>query len=79
MFTDDDSREQLKKSVEEPSLLKIIVAWLERTPGLATYESNDQGNEVEANYLLKEYEKSVNQYLRDTYVIPAEVCFFVLF
>ena len=73
LFTDDESKNQLKDSLEHPSLLKLIEAWLERTPGLVTFDYNENGNKVEDNYLLKEYEKSVNKYLKDTYVTPAEV------
>jgi hypothetical protein len=70
---DEESKETLKKTEEEPSLLKTIEAWLERTPGLATYDYTETGNKIEDNFLLKEYEKSVNRYLKDTYVLPAEV------
>jgi hypothetical protein len=73
LFTDEESKKQLKDSLEKPSLLKLIEAWLERTPGLVTFDYNENGNKVEDNYLLKEYEKSVNKYLKDTYVTPAEV------
>lgn len=73
LFTDDESKEAIRKSVEEPSMLKLIEAWLERTPGLVTFDYNEQGSKIEYNYLLKEYEKSVNQYLKDTYVTPAQV------
>ncbi len=63
---DEESKDYLKKTEDGPSLLKTIEAWLERTPGLSFGESED-------NYLLKEYEKSVNKYLKDTYVTAAEV------
>jgi len=52
--------------------LKTIEAWLERTPGLATYDYNEKGEQVEGNFLLKEYEKSVKQYFQDTYLTPAD-------
>ncbi len=70
---DEESKELLKKTEEGPSLLRTIEAWLERTPGLATYDYTESGNKIEDNFLLKEYEKSVNRYLKDTYVTPAEV------
>ena len=70
---DEESKDRLRQTEEQPSLLKTIEAWLERTPGLATYDYTESGNKVEDNYLLKEYEKSVNRYLKDTYVTPAEV------
>lgn len=73
VFNDHESQEKLKKSEEEPSLLKLIEAWLERTPGLVTFDYNEHGSKIEYNYLLQEYEKSVNQYLRDSYLVPAEV------
>jgi tryptophan 2,3-dioxygenase len=69
---DEESKELLKKTEEGPSLLRTIEAWLERTPGLATYDYTESGNKIEDNFLLKEYEKSVNRYLKDTYVTPAE-------
>lgn len=75
MFTDEESKESLKNSTEKPTLLKLIDAWLERTPGLVSFDYNENGNKVEYNYLLKEYEKSVHRYLHDTYVAPAEVLF----
>jgi hypothetical protein len=73
VFTDTESRESLNKSEKEPTLLKLINAWLERTPGLVSFDVNEKGTRVEYNYLLKEYEKSVHRYLKDTYVTPAEV------
>jgi hypothetical protein len=54
-------------------LLKLIEAWLERTPGLVTFDYNEHGGKIEYNYLLQEYEKSVNNYLKDSYLVPAEV------
>jgi hypothetical protein len=75
VFNDDESKEKLKKSTTGPSLLKLIDAWLERTPGLVTFDS-ENGNKVEENFLLKEYEKSVRAFLHDTYVKPAEVILF---
>lgn len=72
VFNDHESKEQLKKSEEEPSLLKLIEAWLERTPGLVTFDYNEHGSKIEYNYLLQEYEKSVSQYLKDSYLVPAE-------
>lgn len=72
LFTDSETKEKIRKSVEEPSLLKLINAWLERTPGLVTCEQTENGSK-EYNYLLKEYEKSVNEYLEDTYVKAAQV------
>lgn len=72
LFTDSETKEKIRKSVEEPSLLRLINAWLERTPGLVTCEETENGSK-EYNYLLKEYEKSVNQYLEDTYVKAAQV------
>lgn len=71
VFTDEESRERLRKSVEEPSLLKLIEAWLERTPGLVHFSVNESGKKIEYNLMLKEYENSVNKYLNDTYVTPA--------
>lgn len=73
LFTEEDIKEKIRKSTEEPTLLKLIIAWLERTPGLVTVDVNEHGGKIEYNYLLKEYEKSVNKYLTDTYVTPAQV------
>ena len=73
MFTDHEARETLNKTKEEPTLLRLIDAWLARTPGLVSYDINESGKQVEYNYMCKEYEKSVNEYLIDTYVKPAEV------
>lgn len=72
VFTDEEAKEALQKSTEQPSLLKLINAWLERTPGLVSFDVNESGNKVEYNNLLKEYEQSVHKYLRDTYVNSAE-------
>ncbi len=72
LFTDTESKEKIKTSTEEPTLLKLIVAWLERTPGLVTHDYCENGNKVEDNFFLKEYEKSVQKYLYDTYITPAE-------
>lgn len=76
LFTDEESRAQLRKSLDQPSMLKLIIAWLERTPGLVTFDYTENGNKVEDNFMLKEYEKSVHKYLRDTYVNAAEVFLF---
>lgn len=76
VFTEEESKEKLQKSREVPTLLKLIDAWLARTPGLVNYDINESGNKVEYNYMCKEYEKSVNQYLIDTYVKPAEVSYY---
>lgn len=72
VFTDQEHLQSLNKSREEPSLLKLIDAWLARTPGLVSFDINESGKRVEYNYMCKEYERSVNQYLVDTYVKPAE-------
>ena len=71
-FTDNESKEKIKSSIEEPTLLKLIVAWLERTPGLVTFDTRENGSKVEDNFFLKEYEKNVHKYLADTYLTPAE-------
>ena len=73
VFTDDESRESLRKSLERPSLLKLIEAWLERTPGLVTLDYTENGHKVEDNFLLKEYEKGVKQFLHDSFIKAAEV------
>lgn len=72
VFEDKESKDSLKKSLEQPSLLKLIEAWLERTPGLVTFDYTENGHKVEDNYLLKEYEKSVNKFLSDSFVKAAE-------
>ena len=47
VFTDDESRDALRKSLEEPSLLKLIEAWLERTPGLTKFDYDSaSGNKI---------------------------------
>ena len=77
MFEDREYKDKLDESKKSPTLLKLIDAWLARTPGLVTHNINEQtGKQVEYNYMCKEYEKSVNQYLIDTYVKPAEVMFY---
>lgn len=70
---DKQAKDQIKDAEDEPTLLKLIEAWLERTPGLVTYDFTENGSKVEYNYLLQEYEKGVTQYLKDSYLIPAEV------
>jgi hypothetical protein len=59
--------------LSKPSLLKLIEAWLERTPGLVAVDYNEHGSKIEYNYLLQEYEKSVTKYLQESYIGPAEV------
>ena len=77
VFEDREYKDKLDESKKSPTLLKLIDAWLARTPGLVTHNINEQtGKQVEYNYMCKEYEKSVNQYLIDTYVKPAEVVFY---
>jgi tryptophan 2,3-dioxygenase len=73
LFTDNESREQIKDSTENPSLLKLIEAWLERTPGLVIKKDNENGNQVEINHFRDEYEKAVHTYLKESYLDPAEV------
>ena len=72
VFTDDESRAALRKTENGPTLLKLIEAWLERTPGLVHFDNDEKGNQIEYNYLLKEYEKSVHRYLNDTFITPAK-------
>ncbi|CAF0885374.1 unnamed protein product [Brachionus calyciflorus] len=72
LFTDSETKEKIRKSVEETSMLKLIEAWLERTPGLVCFEHHENGDKVEYNYLLKEYEIGVNNYLKDTYLKAAQ-------
>ena len=73
LFTDTESKEQIKDSIEKPSLLKLIEAWLERTPGLVIQKDNENGNKIEINHFKEEYEKAVNRYLKESYLDPAEV------
>ena len=73
LFTDTESREQIRDSTENPSLLKLIEAWLERTPGLVIKKDNENGNKVEINHFRDEYEKAVITYLKESYLDPAEV------
>jgi hypothetical protein len=70
---DGESKDQIKESVESPTLLKLIEAWLERTPGLVIQKNNESGNKVEINHFKEEYEIAVRRYLKDTYLDPAEV------
>ena len=64
---------QIKDSIEKPSLLKLIEAWLERTPGVIVHIINENGNRIEVNHFKDEYEKAVLRYLKDSYLDPAEV------
>lgn len=72
-FIDEESKEAIKNSVEQPTLLKLIEAWLERTPGLVTHKHDEEGNKVEIQHFRDEYEKAVRQYCKDIYLDPAEV------
>ncbi len=56
-------------------MLKLIEAWLERTPGLVMHSDSENGDKIEINYFKEEYQKSVNKFLEDTYLNPAEVDF----
>jgi len=79
VFTDHESQEKISKTKQEPTLLRLIDNWLARTPGLVSSDISEDGSKVEYNYMCTEYEKSVKQYLIDTYVNPAEVYLNILF
>lgn len=72
VFTDDESKEKISRTKQEPTLLRLIDDWLARTPGLVSSDVGEDGSTVEYNFMCKEYEKSVKQYLIDTYVKPAD-------
>lgn len=72
IFESEDEKDAIKKSVEESSILKLIEAWLERTPGL-TIQIESDGSKTESNHFKEEYEKAVYRYLKDTYLDPADV------
>jgi len=72
IFVNDDEKATIKKSVDEPSILKLIEAWLERTPGL-TIQIEIDGSKTESNHFKEDYEKAVVRYLKDTYLDPADV------
>jgi tryptophan 2,3-dioxygenase len=61
LFTDAEPKEKLKQSIEEPTLLNLITKWLERTPGLVTFDVNESGNRIEDSFFLNEYEKKCSQ------------------
>merc|ERR1712127_202356 len=46
VFTDHDSIDRLGNAKKEPTLLKLIDAWLARTPGLVSFDINESGKQV---------------------------------
>ncbi|OQV13594.1 hypothetical protein BV898_12231 [Hypsibius exemplaris] len=42
-FQDEDSKQQIAKSLSEPSLCDLLIRWLERTPGLEQEASTFRG------------------------------------
>ncbi|ESO07176.1 hypothetical protein HELRODRAFT_185454 [Helobdella robusta] len=61
VFEKEHHVEQLVESIEEPSLVELVIKWLERTPGLAVDEFD----------FIHKYEFAVNRWLEDEYYIPA--------
>ena len=69
----DASKSLLTKSVENVSLLKLIEAWLERTPCLVSHRIDKEGKRKEINFFLLEFQKGFNSYLQDNFLDPIEV------
>ncbi|CAJ0578564.1 unnamed protein product, partial [Mesorhabditis spiculigera] len=59
VFADSSDLEELRKSEEEPSLLRLFESWLERTPGL----KGPDGCEEEGFW--PQYEQAVDRFLSD--------------
>jgi hypothetical protein len=72
VFRDEASKKALKESLEKMTLIKLVEAWLERTPCL-TKLTIENGKRVEKNYFLEEFKKGFDRYMYDSYVKPAEV------
>lgn len=73
VFKDHPFKDSLKKSETNMSLLKLIEAWLERTPCLVSYKYDKEGNKNETNFFLNEFQKGFERYIQDTYLKPIEI------
>jgi hypothetical protein len=74
---DSEFNEEQKKSIvsseKSPSLLKLIEAWLERTPCLVTHEYDENCTRNEINFFLQKYKTGFQSFLTDTYIQPIQV------
>jgi hypothetical protein len=76
---DEQQKQSLRKSEQTPTFLKLIEAWLERTPCLVSHEYDHNGKRNEINFFLQKFQKGFQKYVNDTYVKRIEVIFFVYF
>jgi tryptophan 2,3-dioxygenase len=79
VFKDEGLKSVLKESEEGASLLKLVEAWLERTPCLVSVNMDKDGTKNEINFFLREFKKGFERYLKDTYLDPIEVVFLFIF
>ena len=70
---DDEQKNNLRKSEKSPSFLKLIEAWLERTPCLVSHEYDHNGTRNEINFFLQKFQNGFQKYINDTYVKKIEV------
>ena len=72
-FSDETSLRLLKSSAEESTMVKLIEAWLERTPCLTRTAFDQNGNEFEQNDFLEQFGKGFELYIQETFINPLEV------
>jgi hypothetical protein len=63
----------IKSSLEDAPLVRLIEAWLERTPCLVKQAIDSKGKRYEQNYFLDEFRKGFDRYIYETFVKPYEV------
>lgn len=61
-FSDPASKAALDASISEPSLFKVVEAWLERTPGIESSDFN----------FWEQYQISAHRWIEDCYLKPAQ-------
>jgi tryptophan 2,3-dioxygenase len=76
---DSEFNEEQKLMIQitdkSPSLLKLIEAWLERTPCLVTHEYDANCTRNEINFFLQKFKYGFELYVNDTYIQPIQVKF----
>jgi hypothetical protein len=59
--------------LEGAPVVRLIEAWLERTPCLVKQALDMNGKRYEQNYFLDEFRRGFDRYILDTFVKPYEV------
>ncbi len=75
-FAEDAAAMQsLRNSLAGAPLVRLIEAWLERTPCLVKMAVDKNGKRYEQNYFLDEFRKGFDRYMHETFVKPYEVLY----